>query len=108
MARRVHHQAGARPHESAAAGEPPEEHGYLPPRLSQAEAIQEAALMSDRYERAFLRLVRAFRDYRRMFAALIVSDGGTLNVAEGPQQVNIDARSDSSKQRTNSTRSECG
>ncbi|CAN5799670.1 hypothetical protein BH23CHL4_BH23CHL4_30470 [soil metagenome] len=46
MVRRVHHQAGARPHESAAAGEPPEEHGYLPPRLSWAEAIQEAALMS--------------------------------------------------------------
>jgi hypothetical protein len=26
-----------------------------------------------------------------MFAALIVAESGTLNVAEGPQQVNIDA-----------------
>ena len=67
-------------------------YGYLPPRLSQAEAIQEAALMADRYDRAFLRLVRAFRDYRRMFASLI-AEGGTVNVSDGPQQVNIDARS---------------
>jgi hypothetical protein len=67
-------------------------YGYLPPRLSQAEAIQEASLMADRYERAFLRLVREFRNARRMFAALIVSEGGTVNVAQGPQQVNIDAR----------------
>jgi hypothetical protein len=68
------------------------QHGYLPPRLSQAEAIQEAALMADRNERAFLRLVREFRNQRRMFASLIVAEGGTVNVSDGPQQVNIDAR----------------
>ncbi|CAN5692662.1 hypothetical protein BH23CHL5_BH23CHL5_28320 [soil metagenome] len=69
------------------------DYGWLPPRLTQHEAIHEAALMSDRYERAFLRLVREFRNARRMFAALIVSEGGTVNVSDGPQQVNIDARS---------------
>jgi hypothetical protein len=69
------------------------QYGYLPPRLSQAEAIQEATLMAERYERAFLRLVREFRNQRRMFAALVVAEGGTVNVAEGPQQVNINARS---------------
>ena len=68
-------------------------YGYLPPRLSKAEAIEQAFLMGDRYERAFLRLVREFRNARRMFAALIVAEGGTVNVSDGPQQVNIDARS---------------
>ncbi len=66
-------------------------YGYLPPRLSQDQAIQEAALMAERHERAFLRLVREFRNARRMFAALIVAEGGTVNVSEGPQQVNIDS-----------------
>jgi hypothetical protein len=68
------------------------QYGYLPPRLSQAEAIHEATLMAERYERAFLRLVREFRNARRMFAALVVAEGGTVNVAEGSQLVNIDAR----------------
>ncbi len=64
-------------------------YGYLPPRLTQAEAIHEAAMMSERYERAFLRLVREFRNARRMFAQLIVT-GGAVNIADGgPQQVNI-------------------
>ena len=63
------------------------EHGFLPPRVSQAEAIQEAALMADRFERAFLRLVREFRNQRRMFASLVVA-GGQVNITDGPQQVN--------------------
>lgn len=70
------------------------EHGYLPPRLSQAEAIQEATLMSDRFERAFLRLVREFRNQRRVFASLVVA-GGQVNITEGPQQVNIGTRHES-------------
>lgn len=63
-------------------------YGYLPPRVSQAEAIHEAALMSERYERAFLRLVREFRNQRRMFASLVVA-GGNVNITDGPQQVNV-------------------
>ena len=62
-------------------------HRYLPPRLSQAEAIHEAALMAERFERAFLRLVREFRNQRRMFANLVVA-GGQVNITDGPQQVN--------------------
>lgn len=69
-------------------------YGYLPPRQEQAEAIREAALMGERYERAFLRLVREFRNQRRMFANLIVT-GGAVNIADGgPQQVNIDGAHD--------------
>jgi hypothetical protein len=65
------------------------DYGWLPPRMSESEAIHEAFLMAERFERAFLRLVREFRNARRMFAALIVTEGGTVNVAEGLQQVNI-------------------
>jgi hypothetical protein len=57
--------------------------------LTQSEAIQEAALMTDRFERAFLRLVREFRNLRRTFKSLIVA-GGTVNIADGgPQQMNV-------------------
>ena len=63
------------------------EYGYLPPRLTQAEAIHEAAMMADRFERAFLRLIREFRNQRRMFASLVVA-GGQVNITGGPQQVN--------------------
>ncbi len=65
-------------------------YGYLPPRLTQAESIHQAALMADRYERAFLRLVRGFRNARRIFASLIAAEGGTINIADGgPQQINL-------------------
>jgi hypothetical protein len=68
------------------------DYGYLPPRQEQAEAIRDAAMMSERYERSFLRLVREFRNARRMFASL-VNIGGTVNIADGgPQQVNIDGK----------------
>ncbi len=90
-------EATKRQEQARMSGERRERHrlqyGYLPPRLSQVEAIHDAGMMAERYERAFLRLVREFRNARRMFAALIVAEGGTVNVSDGPQQVNIDARS---------------
>ncbi len=49
--------------------------GWLPPRLSEAEALDQAVLMADRYQRAFLRLMKAFRDNRRLFGALVVAGG---------------------------------
>ncbi len=57
------------------------EYGYLPSRLSQAEGIQEAVLMGKRYERAFLRMVREFRNQRRMFASFVVVGGQVNSVA---------------------------
>jgi hypothetical protein len=60
--------------------------GWLPPRQSTAEAIEQAVLLADRYQRAFLRLMKAYRDNRRMFGALIVA-GGQVNIGE--QQVNV-------------------
>lgn len=65
------------------------EYGYLPPRQAQADAIRDAYLMSERFERALLRLVREFRNMRRTFANLIVA-ADTVNLANGgPQQVNM-------------------
>jgi hypothetical protein len=59
------------------------------------EAIQKAALMADRFERAFLRLVREFRNRRRVFASLVVA-GGQVNITDGPQQVNVSSNVPSS------------
>jgi hypothetical protein len=62
--------------------------GWLPPRQADAEASEQAVLMADRYQRAFLRLMKAFRDNRRLFGMLVVT-GGQVNVAE--RQVNVSA-----------------
>lgn len=64
--------------------------GWLPPRQSDAEALEQAVMIADRYQRQFLRLLRAFRDMRRTIGAVIMT-GGQLNVAERIQQVNITA-----------------
>ncbi|MFL4976847.1 MAG: hypothetical protein ACJ8FV_00085 [Xanthobacteraceae bacterium] len=63
-----------------------ENHGWLPPRLTETEALDQAAILADRAQRAFLRLMKAFRDNRRLFGALVVA-GGQVNIGE--QQVNI-------------------
>jgi hypothetical protein len=60
--------------------------GWLPERLSDAESIELAATLADRHQRAFLRLMKAFRDNRRMFCSLIVA-GGQVNIGE--QQINV-------------------
>ncbi len=54
---------------------------WLPPRLDQAEAIEQAVMLADRYQRASLRLLRALRNQRQLFDALVVT-GGQLNMAE--------------------------
>ncbi len=57
------------------------DHGWLPPRVSTAEAIDQAVMIADRYQRSFLRIMKAFRDNRRLFSSLIVA-GGQVNIAE--------------------------
>ena len=58
---------------------------WQPPRLGEAEAVDRAALMADRFARQFLRLMKAYRDQRRLLSAVVVAAGGQLNVGE--QQV---------------------
>lgn len=65
-----------------------DDHGWLPPRQGTAEAIEQATILADRYLRAYLRLLKAYRDNRRLFGALIVT-GGQVNVGE--QQINVAA-----------------
>ena len=54
---------------------------WQPPRLDHAAAVDRAALMSDRFQRQFLRLMRCYRDGRKLTASMTVL-GGQVNVAE--------------------------
>jgi hypothetical protein len=56
------------------------DHGWVPPRASTAEAIDQAVLIADRYQRMFLRLLKAFRDMRRLIGTVVLT-GGQLNVS---------------------------
>jgi hypothetical protein len=57
------------------------------PRVSDAEALEQAAAMAERFNRIFLRTLRALRDLRRYAPAVIVQNAGQVNVAG--QQVNV-------------------
>lgn len=59
---------------------------WLLPSVSHAEAIEQAAAMADRWQRAFLRTVRALRDLRRYSPTVIVQNAGQVNV--GQTQIN--------------------
>jgi hypothetical protein len=56
------------------------------PRVSQAQASDTAAQMSDRFNRIFLRCVRSLRDLRR-YPVTVNAPGGQVNIGE--KQVNI-------------------
>lgn len=60
---------------------------YQPPRLSETETVDRAMAMADRFQRQFLRLLKAYRDQRRILGTVVVAAGGQLNVGE--QQVNV-------------------
>jgi hypothetical protein len=55
--------------------------------VSDAEALDQAAAMVDRFNRIFLRTLRALCDMRRQTKPVIVRNGGQVNVAQ--QQVNL-------------------
>lgn len=54
---------------------------WQPPRISDAQAVDRAAMMADRFHRQFLRLLKAYRDGRKLFASMTVL-GGQVNVGE--------------------------
>jgi hypothetical protein len=60
--------------------------GWLPPRIAETEALDQTVLTADRYQRSFLRLMKAYRDQRRLVGSLVVA-GGQVNIGE--QQVNV-------------------
>ena len=49
--------------------------GWLPPRQSDAEALEQAVMIADRYQRQVLRLLRAFRDMRRVRETVVMTVG---------------------------------
>ena len=53
---------------------------WQPPRLTEAQAVDRAAAMADRAMRTFLRLLKAYRDGRRVLGSLTVA-GGQVNIA---------------------------
>src|SRR5258708_4961203 len=64
-----------------------EEGKWGPPRQSDADALDQGAAMMERYNRIFLRTLRALCDMRRHSSQVIVQNGGQVNVAQ--QQVNL-------------------
>jgi len=62
-----------------------------PPRVSIAEAMDQAAAMADRFHRMFLRSLRALRDLRRYTPTVVVANAGQVNVSAGPQ-INLAGR----------------
>ena len=65
------------------------EDGWQPPRLGTAAAMEQSAAMADRFNRLFLRTLRALRDLRRYAGPVIVQQAGQVNVGGGGQQVNV-------------------
>jgi hypothetical protein len=76
---------------------------WTPSRQTDAEAIEQAAGMVDRFNRIFLRTLRALQDLRRYGPAVVVQNAAQVNV--GSQQVNV-AR-DSSVNHSRGSRNPC-
>jgi hypothetical protein len=53
---------------------------WQPPRVDIAAAMDQAAAMADRFQRLFLRSLRALRDLRRYAPTVVVGSVGQLNV----------------------------
>jgi hypothetical protein len=64
-----------------------EDAGWKPPRVSEAEAIEQAAGMVERFQRLFSRALRALTELRRRPLAVVVQGAGQVNI--GQQQVNV-------------------
>jgi hypothetical protein len=64
-----------------------EEGKWQSPRQTDADDIDQAAEMMDRFNRIFLRSLRALRDLRRYAGPIIVQNATQVNV--GGQQVNV-------------------
>jgi hypothetical protein len=61
--------------------------GWETPRVTEAQAVEQAGAMVDRFNRIFLRNLRALRDLRRCPQPIFVQNAGQVNV--GQQQVNV-------------------
>lgn len=62
---------------------------YVTLRVSDKEELDQSAAMADRWQRAYLRTVRALRDLRR-HAPVVIQSAGQVNI--GGQQINLSGR----------------
>lgn len=63
---------------------------WVPPRVTEQEALEHAAQMADRFRRQYLSAIRAMRDYRRYSGPVIINNQGQVNIADdGAQQLNV-------------------
>jgi hypothetical protein len=63
-----------------------EEARWQPPRVTDSEAIEQAAAMVDRFHRIMMRTIRQLQNLRRNPPVVMVRKAGQVNV--GQQQVN--------------------
>jgi hypothetical protein len=63
-----------------------EEGRWQAPRVTDAEAVDQAAMMVDRFNKIFLRTLRAFRDLRRYSPSIVINNAKQVNV--GGHQLN--------------------
>jgi hypothetical protein len=62
---------------------------WVPPRVTEQDAIEHAAQMADRFRRQYLSAIRGLRDYRR-YGPVIINNKGQVNIADdGAQQLNV-------------------
>jgi hypothetical protein len=61
---------------------------FQAPRVSQAEALEQAARMVERYHRLYLQTLRALQNLRRQGPPVVVRRAGQVNIA-AQQQVNL-------------------
>ena len=59
----------------------------LPPRVCEAEALEQSAMMTERFQRMYIRLVKTLRELKKGSNPVVVQNAGQVNV--GQQQVNV-------------------
>ena len=63
------------------------EGGWIPPRLSMGEAIEQSSRLAERAHTRFLKTVKMLHELRRLTPTVYVGNAGQVNV--GSQQVNV-------------------
>lgn len=60
---------------------------WVVPRVTEAEAIEQAQVMADRFQKALLRIIRTLRDLRRYAPTVVIQNAEQVNLAD--QQINV-------------------
>ena len=67
-----------------------QQHEWIPPRVYEQQAIEQAAQLADRWRRAYQSTLRQMRDWRRYNTPVTINNPRQVNIAaDGGQQVNM-------------------